>query len=377
MIIINKKFDGIAYSYDDYTIEKQVYFDIETTGFVADKSFLYLIGCCYYQDNTWNLIQWFCESPTDEFDVLQQFIQFLEPFEVCIHYNGTTFDIPYITRKCKKFNLDFSFQNIKSIDLYKCAQTLKSLLHLDSCTQKAVEQALSISRDDQFTGGELIQVYANYLGLAKLEKLQREKNNSGELLHLLLLHNEDDLIGLQAITSILSYQKLIHGCYDVSNLNLDTQNRICFELNLQHALPVPFLFQEANISIEGKNNDCVIKVPLFEGTLKYYVDDYTNYYYLPLEDSIVHKSIAGAMDKDYRLRATKDNCYIKKTALFLPQFQSDWTPVFRLERKDKNAYLECTDERLQDSEFIQEYTNHILTTLLSSKVRKARKVSSS
>ncbi|MFR5733797.1 MAG: ribonuclease H-like domain-containing protein [Clostridium sp.] len=41
-------------------LEDLLFFDIETTGFSGDRCQLYLIGCTYYKDNTWNLIQWFC-----------------------------------------------------------------------------------------------------------------------------------------------------------------------------------------------------------------------------------------------------------------------------------------------------------------------------
>ena len=388
MITIDKKFHGKPFTYEPYSLEKLVFFDIETTGFVADKSFLYLIGCCYYKDNSWRLIQWFAETPTEEEQLLTNFIAFIQQYEVCIHYNGTTFDLPYVTRKCKRLNLDFSFQNLVSVDLYRTATSLKSLLHLDSCTQKAVEHALLIDREDTFSGGDLIQVYANYIGLAKLEKLKNQNGNTSvtsdkevtstsagtadTLLRQLLLHNEEDLIGLQAITSILNYKKLFDGSYDMKEISLDAQNRICFLLSLHSPLPVPFWFQENGIEIDGKEAECVIRVPLYEGTLNYYIEDYKNYYYLPYEDTVVHKTIAGSMDKDYRVRATKENCFIKKTALFLPQFAFIWTPIFQKERKDSIRYLECTDERLQDEVFLKDYTEHLFNSLVLSKKRKTK-----
>ena len=51
------------YPFDqDYDISKLVFFDIETTGFAADSTYLYLIGCAYYKDGSFQLIQWFCED---------------------------------------------------------------------------------------------------------------------------------------------------------------------------------------------------------------------------------------------------------------------------------------------------------------------------
>ncbi len=43
-------------------LDELLFFDIETTGFSGDRCQLYLIGCTYYKDNTWNLIQWFADT---------------------------------------------------------------------------------------------------------------------------------------------------------------------------------------------------------------------------------------------------------------------------------------------------------------------------
>lgn len=387
MITIEKTFDGKPFQYKPYTAEEIFFFDIETTGFVADKSFLYLIGCCYYRDATWRLIQWFAESPMEEKELLSSFITFASDFKVCMHYNGTTFDLPYITRKCITNQLDFSFQNLASVDLYKTAVSLKALLHLEHCTQKAMEKVLNIPREDTFSGGDLIQVYANYVGLARLEKLQKgrlrlieeplkptapkETESSKDLLHLLLLHNEEDVIGLSLLTSLLHYQRLFEGCYQVINLSLGEDNCICFTIQPELAIPVSFSTVQNGIRLTVSENSCLLRIPLLEGTLKYFIPDYKDYYYLPYEDTVVHKSIAGAMDKRYRTKATKDNCYLKKTALFLPQFEPLYSPVFQLERTDSTLYFECLDEQLQDETFLQTYTKHILQSLVYKKKRKA------
>ncbi|MEG2700054.1 MAG: ribonuclease H-like domain-containing protein, partial [Hungatella sp.] len=44
------------------TLEELLFFDIETTGFSGDYSNLYLIGCTYYTQNSWHLIQWFADT---------------------------------------------------------------------------------------------------------------------------------------------------------------------------------------------------------------------------------------------------------------------------------------------------------------------------
>lgn len=54
-----------------------------------------------------------------------------------------------------------------------------------------------------------------------------------------------------------------------------------------------------------------LRIPLYEGMVRRYYSDYKNYYYLPLEDQAVHKSVAQFVDKDHKEKATPQNCYTK------------------------------------------------------------------
>ena len=44
------------------------FFDIETTGFSAEKNALYLIGCCRFTGRSWQITQWLAgnESPEEQ-----------------------------------------------------------------------------------------------------------------------------------------------------------------------------------------------------------------------------------------------------------------------------------------------------------------------
>ena len=43
-------------------IKEALFLDIETTGFSAKTSQLYLIGCAYYAADSWHILQWFAEK---------------------------------------------------------------------------------------------------------------------------------------------------------------------------------------------------------------------------------------------------------------------------------------------------------------------------
>lgn len=209
-----------------YELSKILFFDIETTGFSAETTYLYLIGCIYYEDNSFHLIQWFSEGIDEEVQIMTSFFEFLRNYELLIHYNGSGFDIPYLERKCFLKKLPYNFDSIEQIDLYKKIYPYRKLLNLPSYKQKSIENFLGINRKDTFSGGELIEVYASFVGKRRYELLKRKHQNlsskektnnlalsnspatldptSAEqglsqaetLLNQLLLHNEDDLKGL-------------------------------------------------------------------------------------------------------------------------------------------------------------------------------------
>ena len=91
------------------------------------------------------------------------FFTFASSYRYLLHFNGTTFDIPFILHKCARHKLDFSFDNFESIDLYKKITPCKYLLKLPNCKQKTLELFLGISREDIYDGGELVGLYHEYV----------------------------------------------------------------------------------------------------------------------------------------------------------------------------------------------------------------------
>ncbi|MBP3544608.1 MAG: ribonuclease H-like domain-containing protein [Lachnospiraceae bacterium] len=76
-----------------------VFFDIETTGFSGQSSLIYLIGCIYYKDNSWQLRQWFLDDVNTEKELLLSFFDFIGSYTWLIHFNGAAFDIPFIEKR--------------------------------------------------------------------------------------------------------------------------------------------------------------------------------------------------------------------------------------------------------------------------------------
>ncbi len=362
----------------DFKLEDAVFFDIETTGFSASHTKLYLIGCVYYDktSSSFHTIQWFLDNAEKydaERDILSSFIEFIKSYKYLIHFNGDGFDIPYITHKCEKFNLETELHSVLSsmenIDLYKTASSLKNVLKLENLKQKTLESFLGISREDKFSGGELIKVYDDYL-----------KNKDDASLALLILHNLDDIKGLLNLLEIFKYRTLFNGSFNIHSISVENtisssgQNKreVIIELSMNYSLPARISGSNNIFYMTAFNNKTKIKIPVYTEELKYFYPNYKDYYYLPEEDCSIHKSVAFYVDKNFRTQAKAANCYSKKTGQFLPQLTEIISPYFKIEYNDKITYFEVTDEFLKDAPNIKIYSLHVLKMILSHTQKKPR-----
>lgn len=368
---------------DKYVKEEMVFFDIETTGFSAHESYVYLIGCAYYRDNSFRLIQWFLDGIDEEIKLISLFFEFIQSYRLLIHYNGSGFDLPYLLQKVNIHNLPYNFKHIDSFDIYKQIIPYKKRLPLSDLKLKTVERFLDIKRRDPYSGGELIDVYMKYLAFHTLEQkkvgvssLHPAKQsglpilgsgNTKDYLNALLLHNAEDVMGLLIISSILSYVDLFQGKGTVTSAKFQ-EDEFVVELNLPLSLPKPFRHTlELNsqpvsffLSIEAANQTATLRIPVVIGELKFFFDNFKDYYYLPEEDTAVHKSVGEYVDKAYRQNAKASNCYIKKASLFLPQKVCYHTPAFRFEYKDKLTWFEPDEDFLNNTEKLNRYVQSLL-----------------
>lgn len=356
-----------------YATDKIAFFDIETTGFVAETTYLYLIGCIYMKDNSLHMIQWFSENIMEEALLIESFFTFINEYELLIHYNGSGFDIPYLTKKCEQLELDYSFKDIQNLDIYKKISSIKKILKLINYKQKTIEAFLKVNRRDSFAGGELIEVYQSYLGLKHIEKLKKTRaskadndniQESDKLLHALLLHNEDDIKGLVQICPILYYYDLFEGSFHIIQAGVDN-GKLNIRLEYDFSLPTRVSFGTDSIYMNAFESSALISIDVYEGELKYFYDNYRDYYYLPSEDRAVHKSLAIYVDKDYRVKAKPSNCYTKKDGFFVPQYQPLINPSFKEAYNDKITFIEIHTDFLLQEDNLSTYIRHILRHLIS------------
>jgi hypothetical protein len=338
-------------------LERILFIDIETTGFTAKSSYLYLIGCAYYLAGKWRTIQWMAENYNQEADILKAFFHFSRLYRYLIHFNGNNFDLPFILQKCELLSLPYHFDNLQGIDLYKRAAPYKSFLKLPNCKQKTLEHFLGVDRKDVFSGSELIGIYHDYIS-----------NPTEFSENALLLHNADDLKGMLEILPILTYYDLFNEpvkarkvqANSYKDVNGVKRRELLIMFGLDTPLPKSIAANANGCYFRGTGTDCSLKIPIYDEELKYFYSNYHDYYYLPAEDVALHKSVAGFVDKAYRIPASAANCYTRKMSAYLPQWDVVFEPFFKRDYKGREYYFELTDELKKNRQAFSTYATHVL-----------------
>lgn len=376
-----------GYPIEKYFTPSSIFFDIETTGFSASHSQVYMIGYATnadntisyatntnntirYATNTDNIIhyatntdstiritQLFAETPAEEPEILAAFAKTLPQYRTLVSFNGTGFDVPFLEGRYAHYGIPETLDSFQHLDIYKQVSKYKNILQLPSLKQKDLEKFLGIRRDGQYSGGDLIPVYLEYA-----------KRPSKEARSLLKLHNSEDMAGMVKLLPLLSYSNFFEGNFQISSLETrkwETYEKkegweLILSLETEEPFPQRFSCQQEGFYVTGLGQQAKLRVQFYVGELKYFYPNYKEYYYLPAEDRAVHKSVASYVGRDYRIQASASNCYSKKTGCFLPQYQELFAPSLKQEYRDKVSYFEFTESFKTSEEQLKKYAMHLL-----------------
>lgn len=363
--------------------EESIYFDIETTGFRASTSHLYMIGYAVRTKEQgtayggqapqacWRITQLMAESTAEEEDVLRKFALILEGYGTVIHFNGDRFDIPYLAEKFQIFGIRSPFDDMNTIDIYRCIRPYRKILGMERLSQKSVEQFLGIRRKDPYNGGQLIDVYRSVRDGLSFDR-------SGDIAKL-MLHNYEDVCGMFQLSRMLAYPLIEEvpdeafstsvqeagGADGPADALPGQASSVSFTLKLPVAVPVrisvPLPACDGQLTANGQL--CVITAKIREGEMLHFLPDHQDYYYLPLEDTAIHRSVAQYVDREHRVKAKAETCFVKRQGRFLavgrsadlPFIAGQRIPVFRMAYRDRKEYIEWDEEVCRDSEFVKEY----------------------
>lgn len=346
------------YPINDICSPKEALFvDIETTGFNAKSSVLYMIGCAYFDSGSWTVKQFFAEAANDEGIIIGAFASLASSYKVLIHFNGNHFDIPYLSEKCEQYNIEPHFSSLKGIDLYKRLSAVTGLLKVPDCRQRTLEEFTGIERANPTLGKDMISVYEHYL----IEP-------SAELRDRLLEHNYDDMTGMLSIIKLLAYsdicikpQRVVKArtqhCIDYSG---KSGIELVMKLSLSSDIPSDVSTSSHGCYLKCNGRDGFLKVPVFDEEMKYFYANYKDYYYIPEKDTAVHRSVSSFIDPSKRIPATAADCYTKKAALFIPIWNSSLGPFFKRSSNSKDTFIELTDKRKTDRDFFSKYAGQVI-----------------
>ncbi len=325
----------LAFRPSDFGLpEKSLYFDIETTGFSAYSSQLYLIGVLYEEEGSMKTRQWLAESFAEEQAVLRAFFSFAEAFDALVSYNGEGFDLRYLKDCADQYRLPFSLNKLIHIDLMKECRKSKKLTGLTSFRLEAVEAFLGIKREDLYSGGELIPVYERFTAEKKEEQLK-----------LLLLHNLEDIEGLLGLLPMLSYNALL-AAPDIRDLRtvLSEDGALILTASIPQPVPVSVVCSLKNgnrLSLRDKTIE--LEVPLSFGTLRRYYRDFRSYDFLIDEGYAIHRKLSAFVDASKKVPATKETCYTLYSGQFAA-LPAGYEPeaVFKERYDAKTKYAEAS-----------------------------------
>lgn len=344
-----------------------MFFDIETTGLSASRSHLYLIGCAWQieanGEKKWLLRQCFLDNPAHEKELLAGFSDLLTKRNIrtLIHYNGSTFDIPYLEKKYSFYRMKNPLESFRSeggtIDLYRTIRPFRRLLGTDSLKQKDAERLIGIRRRDRFSGKELIGTYREYL-----------LKGDPELLNAMFLHNAEDVANMLPIYPLTGLSTFFGGGFTIRSVGMTAHpgpGDLRIRLAADCATPIPIRSENDFCSLIWEESSALLTVRPFCGTLKHFFPDYRNYYYLPEEDQAIHKSVGAFVDPAHRVPAKAATCYQKKSGTFLPQPRDRVTPVFRNDYRSKHSYFLYEPDRVPEGSVSESvsFTAYILDLL--------------
>ena len=314
--------------------KKVCMFDIETTGLSPMNSFTYIIGVNIKVGDDWQIIQLFNDDGRSEPEMINAFFDIISDYDVLVEFNGDRFDIPYIEKRMNvitnKLHVRFEngFNKITSFDLMKCIKPYKYALGLPNIKQKTIEKYLGIDRVDTFNGGQLIDVYLNFVTTG--DKKSRE---------LVLRHNRDDMEGMLFLGAVQAIDMMKMGKVSIERFGVkEIAGKLFFviDLNLESSLGRNISTSSYGAALDAEEDYVCLKVPIYTGSLNYYL---------------------GAKEKDG---------VVKKEGYFVTALNNydGSIALYKDTARAKSGYVMLDDTFLGNKELILEYVRHMIKEIM-------------
>ena len=234
-------------------------------------------------------------SEPDEYEALKALPGLLSGYDTIMTYNGNTFDIPFLEKKCALYGLESPFHLYSYRDIFKEFAPLAKAFSLE-------KRSLS-----SFTGFIL----------------PRDEEAS-------LKDDAEKLLALLAVEPLLSLMNSAPA-----DITASFRDDLILTVSSSERLsPFPFSFSKSAYRADVDAKRLTLTVKCRDGMIPHHYPDYKNYYYLPLEGYAVHRSLAAFISKDRKEKATPETActYSQVTDSFLhdqSQLSSYTADVFK------------------------------------------------
>lgn len=313
-----------------------IYFAITTTGSDPRMSHMITAGLAYEENEKLIFRQETLEKPADELALLKRLADMLR--NTGGNIISTTSDIQYIKSK-------YSFYRLSDPLLGRKTVYLEDMLKTAGCSgndRYAYESRIGFERNSILNGSVFPGEYTEYL-----------LTDRKDILEELISHNTDDLKSLAAICRYVSASDPFtpENIIIYSAIENDDILTIRFSLADTPAAKEGIELRGAVRTPEGTLGYSVcaccntgeFKCEALHGELRFYFENYKDYYYLPMEGRAVHKSVGQFVDPAYRKRARKETAFEPYQGDFYPDFSSGIKPCFKNSPDDPVSFFRLSD----------------------------------
>ena len=281
------------------TNESILLLDIETTGLNREQDQLISIGLMTPQEDP---IYLFVHQPEAEKDILLQFLALCERFNMIYTYQGKRFDYPFLLARMAQHHLDPApFLKCQLIDMKKALTPIGD-------KRQVLENSLHFTRQSSSTGRDMIKLYRTYL--TSQDALYQK---------LILAHQQDELLSLGHLFSL--YNMLYHiksaSCHAVNV----TPTQLTLTYDLITTFPYDFAVSFPTFTLttsKQAQRQLTLNIPYTQAALKHALTPLKDYYFIPSEQKLMHKTLAQFLPKSQRRRATKEECVVYQEGTYLP-----------------------------------------------------------
>jgi uncharacterized protein YprB with RNaseH-like and TPR domain len=343
MLVIENDYrwdDGTKNLYIEHTPDS-VYIDIETTGLSARFNRIYMVGCLYASTEGFSIRQWMTEKPEDEYELLYSLSSWLKGTKLLVHYNGSSFDIPFLRKRMVSYGI--SFPEVRQLDIMRLLSPYKVAFNFSNMKLKTIEKSLGHDREDKFSGKELIDDYKAY-----------EKKPSESIKEKLLMHNSEDLSGLLLLLPLFNkvslHKRFTEGELPIGNFTASASSQaVRYNFDIEY---MPDSFEglsnpQVDVNIQKKDEilHVTMTIELYHGELKHFLTPVQDYRYVPARDNAYHKDTVKFLDGEESVKATRDTAYLRVQDTFIkvPFPLSLQAALFQKSLDDSSGYYRLRD----------------------------------